>query len=267
MLYLLQLYRRFVVVIMKGLMEYRLNFFLDFFALFVNNIAAYFTIWLVMSRFEVINGWSYYEVMVLVGLYNISWGACGLFIRSPLLTVEYLIRDGKFDNILTKPIPTLLHVIMMKFNHIWFSNIITGLVVLLVSLHQLGVSFGVAEILWLAVTIVSGVMILSGLIIAIGTLSFRFIKAGGIGERIFHTFSEFIQYPITIYPKFVQFLLTIVPFAFVNFYPAHLFLERGTDIGLAAQLRFGAPLVGVVLLVAAIALWNASIRHYQSTGS
>ena len=247
-------------------MEYRLNFWTDFMSFFITTIASYAYVWIIMSRFPVINGWSFYEVMVLVSLYQISWGACGVFIRSPLLTVEHLVRDGKFDNVLTKPIPTLVHVILMKFNHIWFGNIIIGLVVLTVSLRELGIRLAAGDVIWLTVTLLCGVMIMSGLIIMIGTLNFRFIRAGGIGESIFRNFTEFIRYPITIYPKVIQLLLTVVPFAFINFYPAHLFLDRG-DATFAPALRYGGPPVAVGTLVMGILLWNASIKRYQSTGS
>ena len=263
---LLRLYGTYVRVLLKGMMEYRLNFWTDFLSFFITNIAAYASVWIIMNRFQVINGWTYFEVMVLVALYQISWGACGVFIRSPLLTVEHLVRDGKFDNVLTKPIPTLVHVILMKFNHIWFSNIIIGLVVLLVSLRELGISLGAGDVVWLVVTLLCGVMIMSGLIIMIGTLNFRFIRAGGIGETIFRNFTDFIRYPITVYPKVIQILLTVVPFAFVNFYPAHLFLERGDAI-FAPALRYGGPPVAVATLLLGILLWNTSIKRYQSTGS
>ena len=158
-------------------------------------------------------------------------------------------------------------VILMKFNHIWFSNVIIGLIVLLVSLRELGISLGAADVIWLVVTLACGVMILSGLIIMIGTLSFRFIRAGSMGQRIFFTFAEFIRYPITIYPKAIQLLLTAVPFAFINFYPAHLFLDRSGGGTFAPALRYGGPAVAVVTLALGVALWNAGIRRYQSTGS
>ena len=155
----------------------------------------------------------------------------------------------------------------MKFNHIWFSNVIIGLIVLLVSLRELGISLGAADVIWLVVTLACGVMILSGLIIMIGTLSFRFIRAGSMGQRIFFTFAEFIRYPITIYPKAIQLLLTAVPFAFINFYPAYLFLDRSGGGTFAPVLRYGGPAVAVVTLALGVALWNAGIRRYQSTGS
>ncbi|MDE0220623.1 MAG: ABC-2 family transporter protein [Spirochaetaceae bacterium] len=264
---LLRLYGLYVVVILKGLMEYRLNFFLDFLALFINNIFAYASVWIIMTRFVAINGWTLFEVMVLVGLYEFCWGVCGLFIRSPLLTVEHLVRDGKFDNVMTKPIPTLVHIILMKFNHIWFSNMITGMVVLLISFRELGIRLGAAEVFWLAVTLLCGVMIMSGLIIMIGTLSFRFIRAGSMGGEIFGSLAEFVRYPITIYPWVIQLLLTVIPFAFINFYPAHLFLDRAGDGGFAPALRYGAPPVAVATLALSVLLWNAGIKRYQSTGS
>ena len=110
-------------------------------------------------------------------------------------------------------------------------------------------------------------MILSGLIIMIGTLSFRFIRAGSMGQEIFGSFAEFIRYPISIYPKAIQLLLTVVPFAFINFFPAHLFLDRAGDGTFAPALRYGGPPVAVATLILSVLLWNAGIKRYQSTGS
>ena len=107
-MHLIRLYIVYVVLMLKWLMEYRINFFLDFLALLMNNVVAYLTVWIIMERFSTIDGWTYYEVMTLVSLYMIAWGFCGLFIRSPLLMVEKLVEQGKFDNVLTKPILTLL---------------------------------------------------------------------------------------------------------------------------------------------------------------
>ena len=156
---------------------------------------------------------------------------------------------------------------MMKFNHIWLSNIIVGAVVLGVSLRRLEITLGVLGTAWLLVNIVSGVTIMSGLIIMIGTLNFRFVRGGAIGNTIFYSFSELVRFPITIYPHVVQLLVTVIPFAFINFYPSQLFLARSGDQLFSPAFRYGAPLVAAISLGLGVVLWNGSIRHYQSTGS
>ncbi len=45
---------------------------------------------------------------------------------------------------------------------------------------------------------------------------------------IFYSFSEFAKYPITIYGKFIQAIITwLLPFAFTSFFPAAYLLGEG----------------------------------------
>ena len=50
---LLRLYGTFVRVLLKGMMEYRLNFWLDFLTMVLHGAAGYAAVWIIMSRFRV----------------------------------------------------------------------------------------------------------------------------------------------------------------------------------------------------------------------
>ena len=264
----LKLYFRFVAVFLQGLMEYRLNFFLDFFALFVSNIVGYFSIWLIMNRFESIGGWTYYEVMFLASLYHIAFGVCGLFIRSPMQSIDLLVNRGRMDTLLTKPIPPLLHVIMMKFNHIWAASVFVGTAVIATCLRNLQIVLTPLNVVWLLFVLVSGVFLLSAIFILAGSLSFRFIQAATVASTIIYSIGEFVRYPITIYPTVIRILLTfLLPFAFINFYPSQYFLGRDSVELFHPLFQFGTPLVAAVMFLAAVTLWRHSLRHYSSTGS
>jgi ABC-2 type transport system permease protein len=58
-----------------------------------------------------------------------------------------------------------------------------------------------------------------------------------------------------------------VPGAFVAYFPALALLDRPDPLGLPVALRYCAPLVAVVAVLAAGALWRQGVRHYQGTGS
>ena len=76
------------------------------------------------------------------------------------------------------------------------------------------------------------------------------------------------NYPITIFPKAIQFILTfLLPFAFLNFYPASALLGKAIPQGYPAILPFLSPLVGALVFALSVLLWNWGLKHYKSTGS
>lgn len=83
-----------------------------------------------------------------------------------------------------------------------------------------------------------------------------------------YTIKSFVNYPITIFPRALQFFLTfLLPFAFINFYPAAMLLRKEIPAGYPAILPYLPPAVGIVAFVLSIRLWNWGLGHYQGTGS
>ena len=73
----------------------------------------------------------------------------------------------------------------------------------------------------------------------------------------------FAQYPLTIYPKAINILLTwIVPYGLASFYPASYLLDRG-----AGNLAWIAPFISALLLFLGYRFWQFGLRHYNSTGT
>ena len=59
----------------------------------------------------------------------------------------------------------------------------------------------------------------------------------------------------------------VVPTALIIYYPALFFFGIPDPTGLPRLVQFLSPLVGVGMLVLALAVWHAGLRRYQSTGS
>jgi ABC-2 type transport system permease protein len=73
----------------------------------------------------------------------------------------------------------------------------------------------------------------------------------------------FAQYPLTIYPRAINIVLTwLIPYGFTSFYPATYLLGR--DSSLVVWL---GPVVAAVLLVLGYQFWRFGLRHYAGTGS
>ena len=76
--------------------------------------------------------------------------------------------------------------------------------------------------------------------------------------------SNFVKYPITIYPTAIRFIVTfLIPFAFTGYYPAAYFLGReGFTKGILLTC-----VVAIVSFIIAYRIWVIGISKYESTGS
>jgi ABC-2 type transport system permease protein len=73
----------------------------------------------------------------------------------------------------------------------------------------------------------------------------------------------FAQYPLTIYPKAINILLTwVIPYGFASFYPASYLLNR--DVG---NLAWFGPFVAAILLFIGYRLWQTGLKYYSGTGT
>ena len=80
--------------------------------------------------------------------------------------------------------------------------------------------------------------------------------------------NEFIQYPLSIYDRWIQIMLTFVfPVAFIGFFPSQVLLEKTDYLGFPSQIVFLSPLVGIVLFIISYLLFFVGIKNYKSTGS
>ena len=104
--------------------------------------------------------------------------------------------------------------------------------------------------------------------LTVGTLNFWIVRTYSIFYALTWNFRNFINYPISIYGKFIQVLLTfVIPFAFINFYPVKYFLDKKGDTLFHPILQYGTPIVGIVLFLLAYKFWTMGVNRYESTGS
>ena len=79
---------------------------------------------------------------------------------------------------------------------------------------------------------------------------------------------KFAGYPISIFHKAIQvFMIYIVPFAFVNYFPAQYLLRKEDMVLYPNVFMYLTPIVGVGTYLLAYLFWRYSLRHYKSTGN
>lgn len=258
------LYVEFIKLRLLGIAEYRKAFFLGISAQIVSYGAEFFIIWILINRFKQINGWGPSEVLLLFALNLCSYAIASFFFFSPTSQLSNMIKNGTFDEVLTKPLNSFLYLICREFNTGYFSHLILSIGVMLYSLYTLEYNFTLFNVSVLIIIILGSAAIQGAALIITSVPAFWLVENKAIKNILFFQLKSFIRYPITIYNKFIQILLTyILPYAFINFFPAQYIINGSKS----SSIYIFTPLIGTFLMILAYKYWNFGIKHYKSTGS
>lgn len=262
-----KMYFRFISMYLKQQMEYRFSFFGDIFVNMLTFVTMYMGFWVIFNHFEELNGWTYYEVVFLYNLNLFSYALSSLFLWGAMKQLEDVVRRGDFDQFLTRPIPPLRLLIFRQFGHTFIGHIIVAIAVFVICLLKLELTWSIAQIIFFIAIVIGGVLIHSAIIIAAASSAFWIVRSNAIVDVTIYAVRSFINYPISIYAKWLQIFLTfVIPYAFVNYYPSAVLLNK-MDLVEFSLLSFGSPIVGITLLVIAIHVFYRGVRRYESTGS
>jgi ABC-2 type transport system permease protein len=118
------------------------------------------------------------------------------------------------------------------------------------------------EIAAFLVMVPAGMLSVYSIWLLLTTLAFWFVRVDNFTE-LFIGFYETGRFPVTIYNRWIRFMLTfIVPVAFLTTFPAAALLGK-----LSASYVFGAVIVAAVLFCVSTWFWNYAIRFYSSASS
>ena len=180
-----------------------------------------------------------------------------------------MIREGRFDRLMVRPRGLLFQLILNNADILATAGHGTlGILLFVFSAGKVGIEWNVSTILYYIGAIIGGVLIQGGIFIIFSALSFYFVETGSIREIFYWNMRKFAGYPISIYNKVIQtIMIYVVPFAFVNYFPAQ-YLLRKEDMALyPVEYMYIAPVIGAGIYLLAYAFWRISVRRYTSTGN
>ncbi|TVX92812.1 ABC transporter permease [Paenibacillus agilis] len=257
-----KLFFHFLKIIMRTRMEYRADFLLGMVGQILGYAANYLIVWLLLNRFTLIEGWAWPEMAFLISVNVLTYAIGASFTYSPMLSLEQLIIKGDLDKYLIKPINPFTYLIASFFNFGYIAHILISVVLLIWSLRNLDVHWGVFESIYFMFTLLSGSMLQAGGLILIGSWSLYFMKSQFMGDLYFKI-KDVINYPISAYTAVIQIVLTwIMPLAFINYFPALYLLDKADNIALLL-----VPVIGPLFLLLTIFIWHRGIHQYQGAGS
>jgi ABC-2 type transport system permease protein len=206
---------------------------------------------------DTVAGWTYPELLVVVGLFFAVNGVRQAVFDPNLERMTEYVRNGTLDFLLTKPVDAQF---MASFRHVGVYNLLDpliGLGLTAVGLLLEGRAVGVGELGSFAVTLTAAVLVLYALTLASMALAVRLVNSEGIGEVTF-AFVEAARFPVQLYRQPVRTVLTIIPVAFLTTLPAEALLGR-----LDPGWLLAAPAVGVAAVLTASLGWRRALRSYS----
>ncbi len=136
-------------------------------------------------------------------------------------------------------------------------------VVLAESVYRLQLAWNGWDVLLLALTLLNAVLLMGSINLLTNCIAFWDPSASSSFPFLIQNFCDFGKFPLTLYNRLMQFILTwLVPFAFVSYYPGLVLLRRAEA---SPWLAYGAPLSDPLLLIA-IAVLRIGLSRYQRTG-
>lgn len=137
------------------------------------------------------------------------------------------------------------------------------------SSSKISIEWTMQKIILACSCVCSGVLIQGALFLMFASLSFFIVKTDNLRNVLYWNIKSFMGYPISIYPKLIQyFVVYIIPLAFVNYFPSQLLMGvfKEGNIFPAVYISISAAL-GMVLFGLSYLFWRFSLRFYASTGS
>jgi ABC-2 type transport system permease protein len=243
-------------------LEYRANFVTNLLMSVVAAFATVLTVGIFFGHTDTIGGWSFYEALIVVGLFQFFLGMVDTFITPNVQDFTEHLRVGTMDFILTKPLNSQFHATLRRIN-IWRAiDMLIGVGVIGYALARLNVTVTPERLIMFGVLLVCAAIILYALIMLLITSAFWFVQLENVMELLF-TFYEAGRFPVSVFPVWLRAILTfIVPIAFITTVPAAVIIGR-----LTAEFVVFAVIVTAILFSGCAAYWRYAVRHYSSASS
>ena len=238
-------------------LQYRANFIASVLGTLFSMATALLTLALFFRHTSALGGWDYWEIVVLLGVFNALTGVVEAVLRPGIGRLAGEVRGGGLDLVLVKPVDAQGFV---SFRHldIWrFADIVLGLGLACYALVRLHHAPSFAQLGAFVVTLAAAAVVVYAIWVVLMSLAFWFVSVENIAV-LFDAVYEGARYPVSAYPGALRFLFVyLIPIAWTTTIPASALTGR-----LRPEIALAAALVAGVAFTLARALWRAALKRY-----
>ena len=262
----LAVYGRLVSAAIRSQLQYRLSFVLDVVGMFLVACLDFAAVLIIFHNVPRLGTFSVGEVAFLYALSAMSFALAEFVVGHLDLLNEY-VRTGTFDVMLLRPRGTLFQVVSADFRLRRLGQLLQGVAVFVYALSVLDIHWNAGRVAMTLLTVICGAVIFSAVWVFVICVVFWTVEGTETANAFTYGGQFLTQYPIDLYSQWLRRLLGYaIPMSFVAYFPALYVLDKEDPLGLPSFLRFSSPLVAVVAVVFAGAMWRFAVRHYRSAG-
>jgi ABC-2 type transport system permease protein len=259
----LKIYRHLWKFELIRAMNYRISFFIELVVELGYTAGMILFFQIVYSNVPTIAGWSYAEMIFLIGVSIVtSEIMVGLVYVWNLRVLPEKIKDGDVDVILVKPLHSLFQ---LSLGQPYFASIITmlpGIFLIGYALKLLPLDITAVDLLGGLIIIVCGVLISYSLMVLISSLSFVFTNAEKLPDVALDGL-WFGSNPHQVYMGSLRLFFTILfPVVFRASVPVAAWIR-----GLQWEYMFLSAFLALLFFYGMTQVWDLLIRNYSSASS
>src|SRR2546421_5987274 len=180
-------------------LQYRANFAASLLGTVFWIVTALLTLAVFFRHTTRLGGWDYWEVVVLLGVFNALSGVIEAVLRPGIGRLAGEVRNGGLDLVLAKPVDAQAFVSFRRLDVWHLTDVVLGLGLAGYALSRLGRVPGVLQVAAFVVALAAAAVVVYAIWVALMSLAFWFVSVENLSVR-FDAVYEGARYPVTAYP-------------------------------------------------------------------
>ncbi|WP_064610059.1 ABC transporter permease [Streptobacillus moniliformis] len=239
------------------------NFIIGILAFLIIQISGLLFIGILYNNTSSIDEFNVYQMLALYGFAQLTKGIDHFYSDFLWNFSSNGVTRGLYDKYLVRPLNPLFQIIIEKVQFDALGEIITGISLYVYAILKLKIDINFILILKTLFFLLIGVIVYTCLKV-IATSSVFYIKKGFGILNALYSISTYAKYPITIYPKVMQMILTyIFAYSLTAYYPIKYILLEKLNIYIFMKLI----IIVIVLIIVTKIIWKQGEKRYESSGS
>lgn len=265
---LIILFFRYSKLNLKTTLEYKFDRTFIVVAIFCREMISIVVMYLILTRFVRIKGWELNEMFFLYSFLFLSYSLF-VFFFTGIRDFDDMVYSGDFDRYLLRPLGLMYQVIAARVDFpATVGHGAVGIILFINTAHSVGINWNAVNMAYYILALVGGAIIQASIFMISSCFSFWAVRTTNIRNMVFFNSRRFAGYPISFYPGLIQKLLIfVIPFAFVNYFPAQYFLKKTEITQFWSGFQYLTPVVGIVMFAFVYRLWKAGLKRYSSSGN
>jgi ABC-2 type transport system permease protein len=243
-------------------MQYRLDFVLEGVMAGVFALLALLPLWVFQATMRTVDGWSFPEMVVVVGWFTLLKGVLDGAVNPALIEVVEKIRQGTLDFVLLKPADAQFLVSTARFMPWKIVDVLIGVLVLSYGFMSLGRWPQPQHVAVALILLVASCLVLYSVWILVVSAAFWVVRLDNLAY-LFNSLFDFARWPVTMFKGIVRIFFTfVVPLALMTTYPSMSLLGK-----LSPQTGLLAVTGAILFAALARLVWLKAISKYTSASS